>query len=249
MKISIITAVFNGVETIEACIKSVLSQSYKNIEHVIIDGGSTDGTLDIINKYREGISYWVSESDNGTYDAMNKGIMVATGEMVGILNSDDMYADEFVIENVVKCVSENQSDTCYGDLSYVDKDDANKIIRYWKSGKYLKKNFKKGWMPPHPTFFVKKAVFEKYGGFNTALPVAADYELMLRFLYKYEITTIYIPKVLVKMRTGGISKPGLVNTAKVIVENYKAWKINDLTSSPITFILKPLTKVFQYIDS
>ena len=143
MKVSIITAVFNGAATLEWCIKSVLCQGYKNVEHIITDGGSTGGTLDVIKEYKEEISYWVSEQDNGIYDAMNKGIKVATGDIVGILNSDDMYADEFVIENVVKCFSENEIDTCYGDLVYVDQNDASKIVRCWKSRDFSKERFKR----------------------------------------------------------------------------------------------------------
>lgn len=249
MKVSIITAVFNNRAYIEDCIKSVKDQTYPAIEHIIIDGGSSDGTLDVIKEYKDEISYWVSEQDNGIYDAMNKGIKAATGDIIGILNSDDVYADEFVVKNVLRSLSQNNVFTCYGDLAYVDKKDTNKIIRHWKSGRFLKKNFKKGWMPPHPTFFARRHVYEKYGMFNLDFPLAADYELMLRFLYKYNVSTTYIPRVLVRMRTGGKCRPGLVNTPKNMMENYRAWKINDLTPTPITFILKPLTKVFQYTNS
>ena len=189
----------------------------------------------------------MSEKDNGIYDAMNKGIKAATGDVVGILNSDDLYADEFVLDNVVKCLLKNNVYSCYGDLVYVDCNDTNKVVRNWKSGDFFKERFKRGWMPPHPTFFVKKHIYEKYGIFNLKFLLAADYELMLRFLYKYNVSTAYIPKCLVRMRTGGSCRPGLFNTSKNMMENYRAWKINDLTPTPITFILKPLTKVFQYI--
>ena len=246
MKVSIITATFNSRTYIENCIKSIKDQTYKTIEHIIIDGGSSDGTLDIIERYKEEISYWLSESDNGIYDAMNKGIKAATGDIIGILNSDDVYADEFVIENVVKCLSGNNVSTCYGDLVYVDQNDTSKIVRIWKSCDFSKERFKKGWMPPHPTFFVRKYIYEKYGMFNLNFPMAADYELMLRFLYKYNVSTTYIPKVLVKMRTGGTCRPGFLNTPKNVIENYKAWKINYLNPNPVTFILKPLSKALQY---
>ncbi len=247
MKVSIITAVYNGTQTIQGCIENILVQSYKNIEHIIVDGGSVDGTVDIIKRYSNVISYWVSEPDNGIYDAMNKGIMAATGDIVGILNCDDMYANGSVIEGIVKCLCENNVRSCYGDLVYVDQDDTDKVVRRWNSGDFYRDRFKRGWMPPHPTFFVKKSVYKEYGVFNTGFRLAADYELMLRFLYRYNISTKYIPRPLVRMRTGGSSHPGLYNTIKAIMENYKAWKINNLNPTPITFILKPVSKIFQYI--
>ena len=248
MKVSVITVVYNGSQTIEECIESVIAQSYEIIEHIIIDGGSTDGTLDVIKKHKDNIAKIISEPDNGIYDAMNKGIRAATGDVIGILNSDDMYADEFVIENVVKCLSENNVHTCYGDLVYVDHEDTDKVIRHWKSGNLFRERFKKGWMPPHPTFFVKKDIYDQYGIFNLEFPLASDYELMLRFLYKYNVFTAYIPKFLVKMRTGGRCRPGILNTSKNVIENYRAWKINGLNPTPITFILKPLSKTLQYFN-
>lgn len=246
MKVSIITVVFNSKDTIEHTIESVLTQNYKNIEYIIIDGGSTDGTVDIIKKYEKRLAYWVSESDDGLYDAMNKGIRAATGDIVGILNSDDMYADSSVIEESVNIISKEKVDTCYGDLVYVDKDNTQKVIRQWKSGNFLKDRFKRGWMPPHPTFLVRIEIYQKYGLFNTNFSIAADYELMLRFLYKLGCSTAYIPKVLVKMRTGGNSSPSLANTIKANIECYRAWKVNGLNPNPFIFIIKPLSKFSQY---
>lgn len=246
MKVSIITVVFNSKDTIEHTIESVLSQNYKNIEYIIIDGGSTDGTVDIIKKYEDRLAYWVSEPDDGLYDAMNKGIKAATGDVVGILNSDDMYADSSVIEETVNVISKEKVDTCYGDLVYVDKNNTQKVRRQWKSGNFLRDRFKRGWMPPHPTFFVKREIYQKYGLFNTNFPIAADYELMLRFLYKLGCSTAYIPKVLVKMRTGGNSSPSLANTIKANIEGYRAWKVNGLKPNPVIFIIKPLSKIAQY---
>lgn len=245
MKISIITVVRNNAATIRDCIESVLSQTYP-VEYIIIDGCSTDGTLDIIKKYEANISKFVSESDNGIYDAMNKGLKAATGDIIGILNSDDVYAENTVLESVVSCFSKEKTDSCYGDLNYVDRNDTNRVTRFWKSGCYNKEKFKNGWMPPHPVFFVKKYIYEKYGYLNLDFPFAADYELMLRFLYKHGITAAYIQKVLVKMRTGGTSKPGLY-TLRSIIENYKAWKTNELEPNLMTFILKPISKIFQYM--
>jgi Glycosyltransferases involved in cell wall biogenesis len=197
VKVSIITVVYNGKNTIEDCIKSAANQTYSNIEHIIIDGGSTDGTLGVIKRYEDKIAYWVSEPDNGLYEAMNKGLRSATGDIIGILNSDDMYADNSAIESVVRTITENNVDSCYGDLVYVDRDDTAKIKRQWKAGEYKKEKFKNGWMPPHPTFFCKKTVYEKYGLLNLDFPLAADYELMLRFLYRHGVGATYIPKVLV----------------------------------------------------
>jgi glycosyltransferase involved in cell wall biosynthesis len=244
LKISVITAVRNSVATIHGCIESVIGQTHP-VEYIVVDGKSTDGTTDILNNYKSSFAKFISEPDYGIYDALNKGIQLATGDFIGMLHADDIYADEHVIENVVDALSQNNTESCYGDLVYVDRKDTDKVIRYWRAGDYHKKSFKRGWMPPHPTFFVKKSIYERYGMLDLDFPLAADYELMLRFLYKHEISTTYIPKVLVKMRTGGISNPGFY-TLKAIIENQKAWKVNGLTPNPVTFMLKPLSKLLQY---
>ncbi|HEB75853.1 MAG TPA: glycosyltransferase [Nitrospirae bacterium] len=248
MRVSIITVVYNGAENIEDSVRSVIGQTHKDIEYLVIDGGSTDGTLDILRRYEDGITKIVSEPDNGIYDAMNKGLGMASGDIVGILNSDDLYADNRVIENVVEHFSEKRVDSCYGDLVYVDRRNTNIPVRHWKSGEFVRNRFRSGWMPPHPTFFVKRDVYDKYGFLNVDFPLAADYELMLRLLYRYEVSTTYIPRVLVKMRTGGTSTPGLY-TVRAVAENYKAWKVNNLNPNPITFVLKPLSKLFQYVNT
>lgn len=226
MKISIVTPSFNSEKTIEETIKSVLSQAYNDIEYLIIDSDSKDRTLEIVDKYRDKISKIVSEKDKGIYDGMNKGIKLAAGEIVGILNSDDLYFDEFVIENVMKAFKENKIDCLWGDLVYF-KDDPNKFIRIWRGGKYKSGIFKTGWVPPHPTFFVKKEIYEEYGYFRLDFPVAADYELMLRFLEKYRIKGYYLPKFLVKMRIGGNANK-LKNIIKGNLECIRAWKVNGL---------------------
>lgn len=248
MKVSIITAVLNNRGHMEDCIKSVLSQEYTDLEHIIVDGSSTDGTIDIIRKHESKLSKWISEPDKGIYDALNKGIKMATGQVVGILHSDDMYADEGVVKDVMRYLNNHNVESCYGDLVYVDRFDTGRFVRYWKAGEFVKKRFKYGWMPPHPTFFAKKSVYDSYGLLNLDFPLAADYELMLRFLYRHNVSTAYIPKVLVKMRIGGTSNPGLY-TLKAIRENYKAWTVNGLRPSPKTFVLKPLSKVLQYFSS
>ncbi len=211
MKISIITPVLNAVDTIEDCIKSVQTQTYKNLEHIIIDGGSTDGTLEKIKKLFNDKMKVVSEPDEGIYDALNKGIKLATGEIIGILHANDFYPNDRVLEMVAEVFLNYDVDSCYGDLVYVDKWDTSKIIRYWRSGYYKHGMFRWGWHPPHPTFFVKKQVYEKYGLYNTSFKIAGDYELMLRFLEKYKISTYYIPSILVNMRIGGKSNQSLKN--------------------------------------
>lgn len=247
MKVSIITTVFNNKKTVEDAIKSVLSQSYPNIEYIVIDGGSTDGTVDIINQYKDKIAKFISEKDKGVYDGMNKGIKMATGDIIGILNSDDVYASDKVIERVVIEMTEKNVDVCWGDLVYVDQKNTDKIIRYWKSSEYKKGKFKKGWMPPHPTFFVKKWVYKKYGYFNLDFPIAADYEIMLRFLEKYKVQSCYIPQILVKMRIGGQSNKSVKNIIKANIECYRAWKVNELKVNPLVpLVLKPLSKISQY---
>jgi glycosyltransferase len=246
LKVSVITAVFNNEDTIEEAIKSLSGQMYKDVEHIVVDGGSTDGTLDVIGRYRDKIAKIISEPDRGIYDALNKGIRLASGDVIGLLHGDDFYAHEKVLGTVLDVFEKRGVDSCYGDLQYVDKKDANKVIRYWKASQYCLGKFKFGWMPPHPTFFVKREIYEKYGLFNLALGSAADYELMLRFLVKHRITTAYIPEVLVKMRIGGKSNSSLRNRIRANRMDRMAWKVNDLKPYPWTLWMKPLRKIGQY---
>ena len=244
MKVSIITISYNSEETIEDTIQSVINQNYENIEYNIIDGGSNDKTHEIINKYKSNISNIISEKDSGIYDAMNKGINISSGDIIGILNSDDIYMDKNVITDIVSKIKDN--DAIYADLVYVDRFNINKVNRYWKSGKYKKGAFLYGWMPPHPTFFVKRDCYNKYGLYNTTLQSASDYELMLRFIHKYNISLTYLPRVITKMRIGGVSNISLLNRYKANREDKIAWKINGIKSYFFTFILKPLRKIKQY---
>jgi len=246
MKVSIITVTLNNAEYIETCIQSVINQDYRNIEYILIDGGSTDGTLDIIKNYDSKISKWISEHDDGIYDAINKGIGLATGDVIGVLHSDDFYINDKVVEIVVKQISNRNVDSCYGSLVYVDRDDDEKTIRYWKSNRYQDGLFRKGWMPPHPTFFVRREVYDKYGIFNLAMGSAADYELMLRFIYKHRVSTTYIPEVLVKMRAGGESNKTLSNRLKANHMDRMAWKVNGLKPPLFLSLTKPLSKVNQW---
>jgi glycosyltransferase len=245
LKTSIITAVFNNKLYIDSCIESVLGQTHQGIEHIIIDGGSTDGTTDVIRKYEGRVSKWISEPDNGIYDAMNKGIKLASGDIIGFLHADDIYAHERVIETVVTQMTKRNVDSCYGDLMYVDKENLDKVIRYWKSRPYDRGLFRKGWMPPHPTFFVRKMTYDKYGCFNTDFKIAADYELMLRFLEKQKVSTYYVPEVLIKMRVGGASNRSVINMMRKSSEDYRAMKMHD-AGGLATLLRKNLSKIPQF---
>lgn len=249
MKVSIITVSYNSASTIEHTINSVINQDYPDIEYIIVDGKSTDGTLDTIKKYENKISKTISEKDEGIYFAINKGIQLATGDIIGILNSDDFYVHGRVISKVVQTFISKNADAVYADLVYVLKDDTGKIFRYWKAGEYKHGLFKKGWMPPHPTFFVKKEVYDKYGLYNTKLFLAADYELMLRFIHKMKISLSYLPQVIVKMRVGGKGNISFSQRLKANREDRLAWKLNGLKPGLFTLVLKPLLKVKQYFQS
>lgn len=247
MKISIITITYNSAATIEQTINSVLDQNYSNIEYIIVDGGSTDNTLQIIEKYKSKISKFVSGKDNGLYDALNKGIDLATGDVIGILHSDDFYIDNTIIEKYAATFIKNHSDAVYSDLFYVDKENTNKIIRKWKSGNHKPNSFLHGWMPPHPTFFVKRELYQKFGKFNLEFKHSADYELMLRFIHKHKIRINYLHEFTIKMRVGGQSNVSVQNRMNANIEDRKAWKINGLKPRFYTSYLKPLRKILQFL--
>lgn len=221
MKISIITVVYNNNLTIKDAINSVLSQTYKNIEYIIIDGASSDGTVEIIKSYGDKITKFISEPDSGLYDAMNKGIELATGDVIGILNSDDFYIDELVIEKVVKVFEEKRVDSLYADLLYVKPDNLLKTVRYYDSSQFNPSKFAYGWMPAHPTFFVKKEIYKKYGVFRKDLKIAADFDLLTRFLYTHKISYFYMKEVLVKMRVGGVS----TSFSSIWINNIEALRV------------------------
>ncbi|HXD92087.1 MAG TPA: glycosyltransferase family 2 protein [Bacteroidia bacterium] len=246
-KISIITVTYNSAQTLEQTIQTVLAQTYPNVEYIIVDGKSTDNTLAVIEKYRDRISTFVSEKDDGLYHALNKGIALATGDIIGILHADDFYIDNTVLTKVAETFAAKKADAVYADLYYVDKDNTDKIIRTWKSGEYKASNFLWGWMPPHPTFFVKKEFYTKHGAFNTNLRTAADYEIMLRLLYRHNIKAAYLPKFIIKMRVGGQSNATVKNRVKANNEDRMAWKLNDLKPYFFTLTLKPLRKITQFL--
>ena len=210
MKISIITVCFNSEQTINDTLKSVHEQSNVDVEHILVDGASKDATLDIIQRYAS-VSKLISEPDKGIYDAMNKGIKAATGDIVGTLNADDFYADSDVLQQVEKVFQDDSIDACYADLVYVKEDDTQHTARYWQSEDYYDGLFKTGWMPAHPTFFVRRSVYEKHGLFDLNYKIAADFELLFRFIEKNGIKTKYIPTILVKMRLGGTTNKSFKN--------------------------------------
>lgn len=245
VSLSIVTVVRDGVATIRECLHSVRSQG-GGVEHVVVDGASTDGTLDLL-RAASGITRLVSEPDSGIYEAMNKGIGLATGEVIGTLNADDVYAAPDVLSSVSRAFEDPLLEACYGDLEYVDRGDPERVRRRWKAGPYERESFRRGWMPPHPTFFVRRKVYERLGTFRTDLGSAADYELMLRFLYRFGINAVYIPRVLVRMRTGGASNRSLAARIRANRMDREAWRVNDLKPGLTTLVLKPLRKLPQFV--
>ena len=247
MKVSIITVCFNAAAHIDETIRSVMMQDHVDIEHIVIDGGSTDGTQDKVRRYSECIAHFVSEKDKGVYDAMNKGLRLATGEVVAFVNAGDMIATRNTVSYMVKAFAEEDADAIYGDALMVDPDDITKVKRFWKGGAYDRANFRKGWMPPHLGTYIRKSAYDRFGLFDTRLKVSADYELMFRFLYKHRSQARYVPKVLVRFRLGGVSNRSLAHVWRANVEVYKAWKMNGERISPLIVLRKPLRKVLQML--
>jgi glycosyltransferase involved in cell wall biosynthesis len=245
LKISIITISYNSSETINETIQSVLRQDYDDIEYIIIDGQSTDGTDEIIKTYYDKISKIICEKDNGIYDAMNKGIALAKGNVVGFINSDDMLNSDDCVTAIAKIFKIYNPDVVYGDKIYTESSNTDKIIRYWKAGVYNRNNFRKGWMPPHLSTYIKRELYEKYGGFRKDFKIAADYELMFRFMYKYNAKSKYLPKIIARMRSGGISNKSIKNILQSNYEVYKSWRVNGFKISPFIIVRKPLSKIMQ----
>lgn len=235
MKISIITITYNSEKTLRDTIESVLGQSYKEIEYIIVDGLSKDSTCDIVRSYGDRIHTFVSEKDKGLYDALNKGIGLATGDVVGFLHSDDIYASTETVKMIAEAFIKFNVDSVYGDLVYVDQHDTDKIIRFWRSRKFSRARALTGWMPPHPTFYAKRKVYTDYGGFNTTFRIAADYESILRFLVRFQVSTFYIPLILIRMRVGGESNKSFRNIIRKSMEDLRAMHINGLISFAAIF--------------
>ena len=246
MKISIVTPAFNSAKTIRHTIESVARQTYPNVEYIIVDGGSHDATAKIVAHYADVVDVFISEPDRGVYDAMNKGIRAASGDIVAILNSDDFYTHSHVLGQIAIAFQESGADSVYGDLQYVDQHNPQKVIRHWESGVFQRRSFLAGWMPPHPAFFVKRAVYQRHGLFNLSLKSSADYELMLRFLYKHQVSATYVSDVLVRMRVGGLSNATWRSRLRANKEDRVAWEINGIKPRFYTTILKPLRKLQQF---
>ncbi|MFY9243735.1 MAG: glycosyltransferase family 2 protein [Polaribacter sp.] len=246
MKISIITVSFNSEATIETTFKSVANQKYKDIEYILVDGGSIDNTLNIAKKYSDVITELISEPDKGLYDAMNKGIAMASGDVIGLINSDDLFCDNKAIEKVMNIFEANPTlDSVYADLYYVSQSDTDKIVRGWVTGK--QRPFKYGWHPAHPTFYIKKSIYDQYGLFDLSFKLAADFEIMLRFLDKYQISTQYLKEPLVKMRLGGETNKSFKNIYKQNLECIRAFKKNEVKVIPFLYpLFRIIPKLFQF---
>lgn len=245
MKISLITVTYNSSKTLLDTFQSVLNQTHSDIEYIIVDGASKDNTVSIIKEYEpkfEGRMKWISEPDKGLYDAMNKGIQMATGDVVGILNSDDLFMDDKVLADVAAAF-DVQTDAIFGNLYFVDQEDVNKIVRVWKGSPY--KSFKSGWHPAHPTFYVRRSVYEKYGVFDTTFNVSADFELMLRLIEKHGITTKYLDRYMVRMRMGGESTGSIKNIIRGNKNIFRAFKKNEIKVSPLYPVYRLLPKIID----
>ena len=245
IKISIITATYNSADTIIDAIESVNVQTYRNIEHVIIDGGSKDDTVSVVERVGKRVTTIISEQDKGIYDALNKGINAATGDIIGFMHSDDIFYDDQVIEKIANAFASNDTDSVYGDLEYVQRNDTDKVVRKWVSGNFTFNKIKSGWMPPHPTFYMKRVKYHKLGGFNLKYKIAADYDSILRYLFKYSVSSIYIPEVLVKMRIGGASNRSIENIIQKSKEDKLALKSNNIPWLR-ALLMKNLTKIPQF---
>ena len=251
MKISIITVCYNSEKTIEDTLRSVREQKYENIEYIIIDGGSIDHTLAVVTTLGAHVAKIVSEPDNGIYDAMNKGIALATGDVIGFINSDDFYPSPDVLCVVASAFESSGADCCYGDVCYVQQGNVSKTVRYWRSAPFVPGFFSRGWCPPHPTFFVRREVYERLGGFDLSFKIGVDIELMARYLEVGRISNHYIPKVLVHMRMGGTSNRSLSNIVKQNLEirrgflalglEFSWWRFmgNKVVSRALQFVKRP----------
>ena len=247
MKVTVITAVLNSAPYISDCIESVLMQRHPDIEYIVIDGNSTDGTVAIIKKYSAHIHCFISVRDGGFYAALNTGLNLATGEIIGILNADDILADTDVISTVVENFRKNSCDAVYGNLNYTNRDNLDQVIRIWRSKSFRRNSVKYGWMPPHPTVYIKKEIFNKLGNYSMNYGHSSDYELILRFFYKHRISSFYVDKLFIKMRLGGMSNGSFKQIFKACNEDYRAMIFNDIPFPLLAIVGKKLRKIEQYL--
>ena len=248
MKISVITAVLNGAQTLEQTIESVARQSHKDIEHIVVDGGSTDETAEIVARHSDKIACFIPGPDQGIYDGMNKGIERARGDIIGFLNSDDYYSDNSVVKQIDTVFQDRAVDACYADLVYVDRQNTDKVVRYFQSGDYRAGLFERGWIPAHPTFYARKEIYEKYGVFDSSLNFQADLEHTARLLAVHRVKTQYVPKIWVCMRTGGATNRSVGNILKGNLESYRAFKKLGLNISLTYFATKFMMRIPQFFN-
>jgi glycosyltransferase involved in cell wall biosynthesis len=246
MKITVITVCFNSARTIADTLRSVAHQDYGSVEHVVVDGASQDETLAVISRTPNRVSRLISEPDRGIYDAMNKGLAMATGEVVGFLNSDDVYADSGALSKVAASLSVSSVDACYGDIVFVAADNPERMVRYWRAGEYAPGRIAKGWMPPHPTFFARRSAYELTGGFDPSYRLQGDYEMAIRLLEKQKLRVAYLPETLVRMRMGGASNSSIGNVIRGNQEAYRAAKTHGLATSPLFMVRKVLSRIPQF---
>lgn len=246
MRVTIITVVYNAEQFLRDCIESVLVQDYPDLEYILIDGSSTDDSLKIAKEYDSNISILISEPDSGMYDALNKGITLATGEVIGILNADDMFVDSVVISSVVREFKAKEIEAVYGDLNYIDRSDVKKVRRKWRSSSAKPIDVALGWMPAHPALFIRKHLFKKFGGYELSYGSAADYELMVRYFYTYRINTVHLPMLMVNMRSGGMSNRSAKQRYNAFCWDYKALKHHKVPFPMFALLLKKLRKIKQF---
>lgn len=247
MKVSIITATYNSAKTIRDTLKSLEEQTYKNIEYIIVDGASKDNTLEVIKDNCTRVTKIISEPDRGIYDALNKGIAAATGDIVGFLHSDDLFASNDSVVNLVAAFKAGTHNAIYADLDYVAQDNTDKVIRHWVSGQFKPTKLQLGWMPAHPTFYMSKVMYQQLGNFSLDYPIAADYDSVLRYFNSGKLRVAYLPQVLVKMRVGGASNNSLQNIKRKIKEEIMIMRRNGVFY-PLALIMKRLTKLHQYFN-
>ncbi len=247
LKISVVTVVFNRRDTIEDTLRSVASQIYGDVEHIVVDGGSSDGTMVVLNAYRDQIDVLLSEADRGIYDALNKGVALATGDVVGFSHADDVFADAGVLARIADAFTDETVGAAYGDLVYVHEGDMTRVIRHWSAGSFSKSKLTWGWMPPHPTFYVRRSLYDELGGFDLRYRIAADYDTMLRFLGRGNVQPAYIPEVLVKMRLGGVSNRSFANIMQKSWEDYLVLRRNGAGGLG-ALAWKNLSKVGQFLS-
>jgi len=248
MKISIVTVCLNNAATIEETILSVHGQTHSDREHIVIDGMSRDGTQQIVARHSEKIAVFISEPDNGIYDAMNKGIAKASGEVIGFLNADDVYAHERVLEHVASALSDTMLQAVYADLVYVSNNNPHQIVRYWQSGEYKPNSFSHGWLPAHPTFYARRDLYGRLGKFNTDYRLQADFDLLLRFMEVHRVRTKYVPEIWVRMRTGGATNRSWRNILRGNLEAFRAARANGLGVTPFFLVRKILSRIPQFFS-